>query len=151
MVLIPDRACIHTYIHTGSGGAANSSSGGGAANSSSGAVNSSSSSLLCRHPTHLHGLYGVLTWMQPDTLPLVAYAYVCRLMYATMHDSLLLRACLFVPLPLLVCCAHQQYVRRVYLLHGSVPLLCVLQHGLVYCIHFLGSLHELVCAPCCQG
>jgi hypothetical protein len=64
---------------------------------------------LCRHPTHLHGLCGVLTWMQPDTLPLVAYAYVCRLMHANMHDSLLMRACLFVPLPLLVCCVHLQY------------------------------------------
>jgi hypothetical protein len=30
--------------------------------------------------THLHGLYGVLTWLQQDTLPLVAYAYaVCCL------------------------------------------------------------------------
>jgi hypothetical protein len=39
----------------------------------------------------------------------------------------------------------------VRLLHGSVPLLCVLQHGLVYYVHFFGSLNELVCAPCCQG
>jgi hypothetical protein len=59
--------------------------------------------------TFIHGLCGVLTWMQPDTLPLEAYAYVCRLMHANMHDSLLMRACLFVPLPLLVCCTHQQY------------------------------------------
>jgi hypothetical protein len=64
---------------------------------------------LCRHPTHLHGLCGVLTWMQPDTLPLVAYAYICHLLHANMHDSLLRRACLFVPLPWLVCCVHQQY------------------------------------------
>jgi hypothetical protein len=42
------------------------------------AANSSSlNSCLCRHPTHLHGLKcGVLTWMQPDTLPLVAYMHM---------------------------------------------------------------------------
>jgi hypothetical protein len=119
-------ACMPSYGHalpchsSSNNGAANSSSGAansssGAANSSSGADNSSSgadnssSRLLCRHPTHLHGLCGVLTWMQPDTLPLVAYAYICHLMHANMHDSLLRRACLFVPLPWLVCCVHQQY------------------------------------------
>jgi hypothetical protein len=64
---------------------------------------------LCRHPTHLYGLFGALTWMQPDTLPLVAYANVCRLMHDNMHASWLMDACLFVPLPLLVCCVHQQY------------------------------------------
>jgi hypothetical protein len=34
------------------------------------------------HPlafTHLHGLCGVLTWLQQDTLPPVAYAHVCCL------------------------------------------------------------------------
>jgi hypothetical protein len=30
-------------------------------------------------------------------------------MHANMHDSLLMRACLVVPLPVLVCCVHQQY------------------------------------------
>jgi hypothetical protein len=65
-------------------------------------------------------------------------------MHANMHDSLLMRACLFVPLPWLVCGTAR-------LLHGSVPLLCVLQHGLVYYVHFFGSLDELVCSPCCQG
>jgi hypothetical protein len=50
-----------------------------------------------------------LIYCLPDTLPLVAYAYVCRLMHDNMHASLLMHACLFVPLPLLVCCVYQQY------------------------------------------
>jgi hypothetical protein len=31
---------------------------------------------FCPRLTYLHGLCGVQTWMQQDTLPLVAYAYV---------------------------------------------------------------------------
>jgi hypothetical protein len=71
---------------------------------------------LCRHPTHLHGLCGVLTWMQPDTLPLVAYAYVCRLMHDNMHASLLVHACL-CPCPYLCVVSISSTAR---LLHGSV-------------------------------
>jgi hypothetical protein len=64
-------------------------------------------------PTYMACMCGVLTWMQPDRLPLVAYAYVCRLMHANMHDSLLMRACLFVPLPWLVCVLCPSAVRCV--------------------------------------
>jgi hypothetical protein len=133
-------------------GAANSSSG--AANSSSGAANSSSdaansgSRLLCRHPAHLHGLCGVLTWMQPDTLHLVAYAYVCRLMHDNMHASLLIHACLFVPLPLLVCCVHQQYGAFICCMAAS---LCCVCFSMAWSATLFFPLNELVYAPCCQG
>jgi hypothetical protein len=66
--------------------------------------------------------------MQPDTLPLVAYAYVCRLMHANMHDSLLMRACLFVPLLpsecLCMCCDHTSAVRRVCCMAASLCYVC---------------------------
>jgi hypothetical protein len=42
--------------------------------------------------------------MQPDTLPLVAYAYVCRLMHDSMHAGLLIHACMFVCAPALAAC-----------------------------------------------
>jgi hypothetical protein len=87
--------------------------------------------------------------MQPDTLPLVAYAYVCRLMHANMHDSLLMRAYLFVPLPLLVCCVHQQYGEFVAWQRPSA-MCASAWPGLLHSF-FFGSLNELVCAPCCQG
>jgi hypothetical protein len=45
--------------------------------------------------THLHGLCGVLTWMQQDTLPLVAYAYV-----ALIREEY---ACMLVSAPALAC------------------------------------------------
>jgi hypothetical protein len=74
--------------------------------------------------------------MQPDTLPLVAYAYVCRLMHDSMHAGLLIHACMLVcmcPCPCLCVVSISSTAR---LLHGSVPLLCVLQHGMFCYIDF---------------
>jgi hypothetical protein len=107
---------------------------------------------LCRHPTHLHGLCGVLTWMQPDTLPLVAYAYICRLMHANMHDSLLRRACLFVPLPWLVCVTLcPSAVRRVCCMAASLCYACFSMAWSTTFIFLVASMGCLVCAPCCHG
>jgi hypothetical protein len=93
---------------------------------------------FCPRLTHLHGLCGVLTWMQQDTLPLVAYAYVA-LIHESMHAGLLMHACMldcFCPC-LRVECVHQPSMARLFLV--SIPVLFVLQHCLVCYIkkHFL--------------
>jgi hypothetical protein len=58
------------------------------------------------HPlafTHLHGLYGMLTWLQQDTLPPVACAHVCWLNAYMLVDACMY-ACLYVCAPALACC-----------------------------------------------
>jgi hypothetical protein len=100
------------------------------------AVQPTTAADLCRRPPLLYGLCGVLTWMQPDTLPLVAYAYVCRLMHDSMHDAgLFMHACL-CPCPCRLCVVSISSTAA-RLFRGSVPLLCVLQHALVCYIDFI--------------
>jgi hypothetical protein len=85
-------------------------------------------------------LCGVLTWMQQDTLPLVAYAYV-SMIHDSLHAGLLMHACLFVPLPLPARVVSINSMPRFF--RGSIPVLyVVLQHlaGLLH-QHFSFSMH----------
>jgi hypothetical protein len=72
---------------------------------------------------------------------------ICLSSDACQYACQLADACMPVCAPALACVLCPSALSTERLLHGSVPLLCVLQHGLVCYIDFFCSL----CAPCCQG
>jgi hypothetical protein len=90
---------------------------------------------------HLHGLCGVLTWMQHDTLPLVAYAYV-SMIHDSLHAGLLMHSCMHACLSPCPCLRVVSINSMTRLFRGSIPVLYVLQHlaGLLH-PHFSFSMH----------